>query len=63
MSKKTFEEWISGFEERYTEEQLDMFKKVWNVSVQMKEVNDQYFKEENAWSMKWIHEVATKIGK
>lgn len=62
-SKKTFEEWISGFEERYTSQQIDMFRDVWNLSVQIREINDKYNDEENEWYMKWIHDVATEIGR
>lgn len=63
MSKKTFEEWISGFEDRYTSEQIEMFKDVWDVSVRMRDVSEKHYTKDTSWHINWIHEVATEIGK
>lgn len=61
--KKTFDEWISGFEERYTPRQIAMFRDVWNTSVKIREIEAEYLDDETEWDMHWINEVATEIGK
>jgi hypothetical protein len=63
MEKKTFNEWVTGFEERYTSEELAMFEEVWNTAVLIRKVNETYHNEENEWNMKWIFDVANRIGK
>jgi len=63
MEKKTFDEWMGSFCERYTSEQLAMFEEVWNTAILIKKVNEEYHSEENAWEMKWIFDVAQKVGK
>lgn len=60
---KTFDEWIKGFEERYTEEQLRYFRLVWDKTVLQKRVNREILTKDKAWEIKWITEVAYKIGK
>ena len=70
--KKTFEEWIKGFEDRYTPEQIQMFKDTWDHALYLKEMDEKAHafavkyaqdKPDNIWYLNWIHNIAYKLGK
>ena len=60
----TFEEWIKGFEDRYTPEQLKMFKICWDHTVATKKVTHLLGSklETERWHIDWINSVAHRLG-
>lgn len=64
-NKKTFEEWMDGSEDRYTPEQIDMFKACWEHTVNTRKLTEKLGDrlETQRWYIDWINSVAWELGK
>ncbi len=64
-NKKTFEEWMDGSEDRYTQEQVDMFKACWEHTVNTRKLTEKLGSrlETERWYIDWINSVAWELGK
>lgn len=60
---QTFEEWIAGFEDRYSPEKLELFKACWEHTVNTKKLVEKFDIESNKWDVDWISYVAWELGK
>jgi hypothetical protein len=63
--KLTFEEWIGDFKERYTPEQVEIFKACWEHTVNTRKLTEKLGNklETERWYIDWINSVAWKLGK